>query len=908
MKIAKKEVNSLLAMLIILMLTISDVLLIGKEAISYALDMVRTNNDNISFVAYFLDENKNKVQEIEKATSEEQELYVDVTVINEGYFNGNICIENGNFNLSQELLSDGIDRIEGNTVYLKQISAENTVTIKLKVQPITDDVITLDMLGAETQISLKGEYVNSKNIENNKYTNIESNSNVKIHWVADEEIKSNLETNIITNSITTINGEEKRLVQIEINSKLEKNNYPIKTSKFEVGIGNLKPEKVTVYAKNTSGTNSNLSFSENNYTYNINEGNINEGTVEISLENLDENKISWNRNGLDILIVSLILDKDELVQEQEIKVKSELVTYDEKDLTQEKGCFIEEELDGTVYGEIVNDENEIYKGNLYIGETREYQAETKVDVNFASSVQGLEINENEATFVTEKNNIQSEITYKSMTFSKLELINIFGEEGNITIITQEEKILLDSKMGDLVANAGGNVVLNFNEEVKQLKIYLSNPQRQGSIVFRYIKQMNNSIYNREQINQLEEINQTTTIKAIYEKGENTVNLQNNIKLMDTSSQAEFTINQENIEGGIYSNELTLMATLKQNEESQDVYLNPKLTIELPEDVTKITSAKCKLVHAENFKLENARLIDEDGRQKIEISLQGEQTSYYKEGIDGLSVVVYADLEVGNVDAPKQETVKLYYENENRPEKTYEAEEDITIMPKVKEEVETAIEENTKTEQTDSFKVDVYAARGGEVLGEILKETDTVYEGETITYYIKVTNTTKETINNIQVIGKTTNAVYYDLVPYETTFANGPVDSEKNPILIRHKYEETDWEEKKFDVIEKLDADETVTLSYQVVVKQTESENTTLKTTITIGQDTNIENVTQTVNYGEYSIKKANAKVNVNIPRNIYEEEIELKANENVNIRLNVENTSRKRFGRCKIKNKMDKWT
>jgi len=55
MNITKKSlINKVCAILMIMALTITDFLFIGKAAVTYAIDAVATNHANVDFSAYFL--------------------------------------------------------------------------------------------------------------------------------------------------------------------------------------------------------------------------------------------------------------------------------------------------------------------------------------------------------------------------------------------------------------------------------------------------------------------------------------------------------------------------------------------------------------------------------------------------------------------------------------------------------------------------------------------------------------------------------------------------------------------------------------------------------------------------------------------------------------------------------------
>ena len=102
-------INKICAILVIFALTVSDFLLIGKTAVSYALEVVKTNNANVEFFAYFQNENGEKVEQKENNIDKEEYLYVEISVKNEGYLNnGEITLENNNFNIKADKLSEEV--------------------------------------------------------------------------------------------------------------------------------------------------------------------------------------------------------------------------------------------------------------------------------------------------------------------------------------------------------------------------------------------------------------------------------------------------------------------------------------------------------------------------------------------------------------------------------------------------------------------------------------------------------------------------------------------------------------------------------------------------------------------------------------------------------------------------------
>ena len=145
----KKTFNKLVAIETILTMTLYYFVFVGMTAISYAIDVVRTNNTNVEFSAYFQNENGEKVQRVENNIDKEEYLYVDISVKNEGRLNAEITLGDSNFNIKPDKLSPEISEISGNTVKLNQINAGNTVTVKLGISAKKESGIKENSLDAK---------------------------------------------------------------------------------------------------------------------------------------------------------------------------------------------------------------------------------------------------------------------------------------------------------------------------------------------------------------------------------------------------------------------------------------------------------------------------------------------------------------------------------------------------------------------------------------------------------------------------------------------------------------------------------------------------------------------------------------------------------------------------------------
>ena len=647
----KNIINKLCAMLLIIALTVSNFLFVGEAAVSYAVETIKTNNSNVDFSAYFLNENGEKVDKIGKNIKEEQDLYVDVTVRNEGYFNGKISLANSNFNIKDEIQTQDIAEISDNTVTLNQINAGSTVTIKLKIEAKSSDTITADNLSSSSEIVLEGQYVNSKNVEKAKYIDIKGTATVGIHWKSRDDTNAELSSKILTNSIYEINGEEKRIVQVLVSSKITENNYPVKQTEIDLTM-TKKPENVNVYAKSTKATNSNISFGDSNSSYD--EAN---SKISIKLENTNTDNISWNKNTEDSFIVSYIFNKDEDISNTQVSINDKISTYDNKELTAKSDVQIKEEIDGIISYSIENTEKEIYKGKIYTGEERSYNTTSKIDVNYLDIATTITLKADEAKYLTGTEEKTANIIYKESKINKQEFMNIFGEDGSITI--KEPNGVTRTINKDSEADGNGDIVITYSEGTKNVEFTTSKPVALGTLHIRNTKSILNSGYSKDEISALTGIKEN--ISGNYNAKElSTIN--NNIELKNTSSEASLDVSTDTLSTIGTNENIRITATLLNNDESKDLYKNPTIKITLPKQVTKV-DAKCRMLYGNGLNLGSATSYQENGAYVIEIKLEGEQTTYNTESLEGTTIVIYADIDIDSLAISSDEKITLTYTND-----------------------------------------------------------------------------------------------------------------------------------------------------------------------------------------------------------------------------------------------------
>ncbi len=642
----KKTFNKLVAIETILTMTLYYFVFVGMTAISYAIDVVRTNNTNVEFSAYFQNENGEKVQRVENNIDKEEYLYVDISVKNEGRLNAEITLGDSNFNIKPDKLSPEISEISGNTVKLNQINAGNTVTVKLGISAKKESGIKENSLDAKTSVQLKGQYINSQNIETNKYTEITGNAEVEVKWKSNEDTSIELDGNVFTNYIYEINGESKRLVQMLVSSNILNNSYPVKTTEINLNVPK-NVEDVVVNARRTDATNINNQFSKANYEYKKQENKV---TIKV---NNDGENISWKNTAKDEFVVTYILNKEQNINNQEIQIEDKLQLYDEKELTQTKSIVVSENIDGVISNSIETIENEIYKGKLYTGEERNYTQINKVNVDYVGINNIINITQKQSTYLQNNEIKTANILYKETKISKNELLKILGQNGYLTIENQSG-VLIASINKDTQTDENGKIVVTYPNGEKEIKIKTSTPIDVGELKIENTKGIFANGYLREDIKNLTGIKESTTINE--KETEKVINLK------ETETSANIAINASKLSTIANKQNLKVEATLQANDESKDLYKNPNITIKFPKEIT-IKSMQSSVLYKNGLELEKdiSASKSEDGRIQVNVKLNGEQKNYDISG--GTKICLQLEIKVNKLTPSKISQIEMNYTND-----------------------------------------------------------------------------------------------------------------------------------------------------------------------------------------------------------------------------------------------------
>lgn len=653
----RKILKIVTVILLLAILTMPNFIYVGSGLVSYAVDSIATNHQNVEFDAKLKEGNV---------------LELLVNVKKEGYFNGEISIENSNFTFESNQTNPNINKIESNKVILNQINAGSSVQIDLQIKPITDEIFDIGLLNATSKINLTGIY----RYGTEKDISIKATREVKLEYAEDntnEDVENT--TKVITNKVMKISGEDKRVVQLEMNLGLKENNYPIEYIEVNMDVPLIDGKAPTIVGKVDFNTMSN---------YNLNyENNSEKSKIQVLFSNKvdEQNRAIWKKQGNEKLVLTFIYDKDAKIENAKFigqanenygQPITKVTLYDKKELygyTKLTVSDFGEEKEEILTVNTDNSENTIYKGKLYAGIDREYESKTNIAVNLANVEQYVKINEEEAKYVLEDGQeVSANAIFNRTIINKDSFDKILGENGQITISNEEGIIAIVNNK--TVADENNNLIINYEgRDLKTLNIKTTMPIKEGNLELIHTKTIKSQ--EREIVKDATEI----VTKTSYEYNENELKEEKtSMKLEETKVEAELVVDKDTL-STVVANVVEIKAVLKGNNEQYDLYKNPSITFELPEGVENIEINDIKLIYDNELKIKNYEV---NGRL-LTVYLEGEQTEYKNLSIEGTVVIVNANVIINKKASTKDSKIIMTVNNEEKV--TTESKDIRLIAPK-----------------------------------------------------------------------------------------------------------------------------------------------------------------------------------------------------------------------------------
>ena len=736
----------------------------GSGLISYAAD----EQNQITFNAQILDSERKEVKEAD--ITSELNLHLSIAVKEGNLKNVNLDLSNCNFKLKDE---SGID----------QINAGETKELYFKIVARNDDQFKLDLLNMESKIKLTGTYSND-----NKTEEVNKEETVSVKWNAQELYNMDdetgketkvLENEIITNKTYTIDGKEKRVVQVKIKSGIKDNIYPIEKTQITanplesgkkeegkfVAENELEAEKVEVAAYSTKATNGkdgsiNFGTVEENklgsWQYDSESGKI---TITVNNSKDENNCVAWAKNAVDEFVVTYIYNEESVknVDMIETTVESNLKLYvDENGLnkTSSKSTNAEENmlLELDIQAPESLSKRNIQKGESFAEAWTLNISNTQIggDILVASEIDKLNI--------ADSKDIKPVTYYNATYINKDEFIDILGEDGTIDLINIETKKPIGTITIDSVAPNNETLLTEeYPEDVSLIGIQISKPIKAGKLSIASRKTLNISSV-EEYVSKIDKIDSLTinAIAGIPKVGEEEFiykTISKQISLVSPKSNAELGINlgkdKETLPVG-EENKVDFTVTLHTSKETDKLFNNPTVQIELPEQVKEASIV-------ENTEgISNANGLELNGitinNNIIEVKLTGNQGEYVDYNGQDTTITFSANLKTPELLPTSTGDIKLTVVNGEEEAKdseqvTFSAEKGIILANSISnyngEEPEIlAIKENSKTGLLSEEKSAIAQVKGTIInntekdIENVVVEGNFAGEGSTITPILK----------------------------------------------------------------------------------------------------------------------------------------------------------------------------
>lgn len=693
----KQIITKFMASSLIVTLSCTNFLFCGNYLVSLAADNNEldkqtdaTLSKNVKFDTYFEVNGQKTHYKTADLNDETVEFVISTHVQKEGYLkNATIDLkdENGknNINYTVTNIEDPnaiVQSASENQLVLRQINAGDVIQVKASLAAGVNSIANVEKLNSNNKLILKGLYVDGKGEE----TPIEKEIEINLGWSGKYEAQIN--QNLIKYIPLNQDGENKALISMQIETGLQEKKFmlPISKTSIEINvpiINGVRPESVTVNAISTQATNGqtseNLEFTEENYEYVDSEGKL-----KINVKN-DKKEIGKDK---DIYIVNYIYPQkayevlsqgnSKIEQRTEVTIK----TYSNNNTEECKAEAKEEFAITETIGKLIsltgeNITEKLAKGKLYAninnpqsGEGTEYEFKWNINVGYNEGLSGIVLQDKQETMNSK--NLKADITqktiYKQITVNSKSFDELFGEEGKLFIYNNEEKLLaLVAK--DTQTDENGNYLVELLEEVSQIRIETSKPQKNGNLVITAKKEIKSDLgFTKSQIDSFETLNIVSEIMQIDEKTNEKITVEQKeiiVPLEATVTKSQISINKDKLSTLVKNENVEFTIELGNDNETSDLYVDPIFEIELPTCVENVEILESKILFDEELIIDKIEFIKKDGIPVLRVMLNGVQTKF-SNGIvtNGTNIIVNTNITVNNLTPSKTEEIKMYYYNSN----------------------------------------------------------------------------------------------------------------------------------------------------------------------------------------------------------------------------------------------------
>ena len=144
-------------------------------------------------------------------------------------------------------------------------------------------------------------------------------------------------------------------------------------------------------------------------------------------------------------------------------------------------------------------------------------------------IMGMNVN---STYLIDKQEVTANIVYKETKISKQQFLNVFGQDGTLTI-KSSNGIVLANINNNTQTDGSGNISIKYPDQTKNIVITASKPIAIGTLNIEHTKTILSTGYQRETINKFTGIKESIKI--------NNVQKESLISLKDTETLASLKI-------------------------------------------------------------------------------------------------------------------------------------------------------------------------------------------------------------------------------------------------------------------------------------------------------------------------------------------------------------------------------
>ena len=427
----------------------------------------------------------------------------------------------------------------------------------------------------------------------------------------------------------------------------------------------------------------------------------------------------------------------------------------------------------------------------------------------------------------------TDVVYKGLKLNKQNILDILGEDGNLQVLDNKENKLAEVNK-DTNANDNGTIEINYENEQNSIIVKTTKPVKIGDLKIENKKSLkasmtdlnNNKIISKstikcinrvqKEIEQTQENKGTQTQEVIEEKYnfENT----NEEQIKEAKTRIDINFNKTEWTNSA-QNDTTITATLVTNSPEYNLFKNPVIEIQLPQEVEKVVLGETQLLYNDNLSIKKAEVIDRNNQKVIRIELNGTQNAYTTNSIvNGVNVVIPATIIVKKDIESTQTNAYYAYLNETATGIDYEQEgkncKNIGVNITVPQQEENTEPQETQQEEQEVVSANLDAEITAKVGNDVIEDKGMVHQGEVITYTYKITNNTGKTVNGIKAVATVPDNTVYVTKDGSYIIKEGDNESGgRNPLFVENQ----DIKNLTKD-IGKLENGKTQEFSFQVRVK------------------------------------------------------------------------------------------